>query len=97
MMVPTLSFLSSSANATATSANNRNTFISEKKIEIINKQLDNHCYPYICPRHCKDSHMHHMKNGSKSNTNSKPIFTENLNYLTKKNMLTMVDTSRLSA
>ena len=35
-----------------------------------NFHLDNHCYPYISPSHCKDSHMLHIKNGSKSNTNS---------------------------
>ena len=29
------------------------------------RKVDNHCYPYIRPSHCKDSHTLHIKSGSK--------------------------------
>ena len=28
---------------------------------LVGTSLDNHCYPYICPSHCKDSHTLHIK------------------------------------
>ena len=45
--------------------------------------LNNHCCPYIEASHCKYSHYLHIKNDSKSNTNSTSnlIFTKNFNYL----------------
>ena len=57
--------------------------------------LDNHCYPYIWPSHCKDSHTLHIKNGSKSNTNSQlqSQFSPRIwTIFKKKIMLTMVNT-----
>ena len=51
--------------------------------------------PYTCPSHFKDSHTLHIKNSSKSNTNSqleKANFHKVFELFSKKIMLTMVDT-----
>ena len=48
--------------------------------------LDNHCYPYIWPSHCKDSHMLHIKMAANRTQilNFKPNFQKNFKLFLRK-------------